>query len=254
MAVQTWMGPDVLVIGWVPFQERAPWPTGYPRGRATKLLFQAGNPDPPVKFGGFAGFADWAYPLNPVGTREYRVALSLSAVRAEFAPGARPRIFGAPDALIGFTPFRLLWNGRNLADLLPQFAAYDAGIGRVGDLVSAVDPAGEWVEMRFRVEFKLAWLGNLVGRLLTGAWAPHAWCEVRYHVDRSGGIVVRVQGSAVPSQRLYVDWDWPGTTSCQYDMRRARRKRVNGFLKKVGWGCRPAPRTSQLHWRGQATA
>ncbi|HET7464534.1 MAG TPA: hypothetical protein VFJ82_24960 [Longimicrobium sp.] len=257
MEVVRWKGPDVLVIGWIPFGMRAPAGGAY-GGFAGRTLFHSGNPPPPHGFGGHAGFDAWRHsPGNPVGTREYRAALYLEGVVAEFPEAAPPRIDRrANGRFLGHTPLRMYAAGWNIGRILPQFMEYSAGAGpRRTPPAANADPWGSWAELRYRADFKLGWLPNVMGRVLTGSWAPYAWCEIQYRIDRDGGVRVIVEGSAIPSQRLYIDWQTPSPASGvvpEHDMRGATKPRVDGFIRTAGWGCKPAPRGSSLSWRGRA--
>jgi hypothetical protein len=257
MAVTCWKGPDVLVIGWIPFAMSAAAAPGFPPGPGATLLFQSGNPDPPIGFAGHAGFADWLHPSNVVGTKEYRAALYLKDVVAEFGRGSGPVIRAADAPFVGYTPMRMFIGGVNVAGALPQLPQYTAGTGPYYPPVPEVDPAGEWIGIRYRAEFKLSRLPNLLSRVLVGAWAPYAWCEIVYRVHASGEVEVQVEGSSIPSQRLYIDWTMPPAEPApgarpEYDMRTANRAEVLGFIKTLGWGCKPAPGGLRLTWRGRA--
>ena len=200
MATARWKGPDVLVVGWIPFGTTPPSSLGYPPSAATTLLFQSGNPQPPIAFAGYPGYANWLHPRNPVGTREYRAALYLEGVAAEFPDsGAPPRADRtANGSFVGYTPLRLYMGGVNLTTIWPQFAQYKKGTGPVYPVTLKEDPAGSWVELHYRAEFKLSWLTNLFSYALVRAWAPYAWCEITYRFDKSGSISIAVEGSARP--------------------------------------------------------
>ncbi len=261
MAALRWRGPDVLVVGWIPFHIHPPPAPGFPVGLGTSLLFWSGNPVPPIAFAGYAGFANWLHPKNPIGTKEYRAAIYLEGVAAEFPDDESPPRADrtANGSFIGYTPLRLFVGGANVAATLPQVAQYLKGTGPLSAPPAATpDPAGNWVELRYRAEFKLSGLPNVISRAITGAWAPYAWCEIAYRFDRAGQVGVRVDGSAIPSQRLYVNWTTPAGNaaagiSAEHDMLTANPAAVTGFLQTAGWGCRPAPVGSQLTWRGPAS-
>ena len=72
-ATVCWKGPDVLLLGWVPyFQDETALPAGhgFSNGLAARFLFQCGNPDPPLSFGTYKGFTNWRHSAtNPVGAR-----------------------------------------------------------------------------------------------------------------------------------------------------------------------------------------
>ncbi len=250
-----------MVVGWIPFHVNPPPAPGFPPGLGTTLLFWSGNPAPPIAFAAYAGFANWLHPKNPIGTKEYRAAIYLQGVAAEFSDdGSPPRADRtANGSFIGYTPLRLFVGGVNVAAGLPQVAQYKKGTGPRYSPTTTADPAGNWVELRYRAEFKLSWLPNLISRVLTGAWAPYAWCEIAYRFDKTGQVDVRVDGSAIPSQRLYVNWTTPASNPAggilpEYDMLAANPAPVSGFLQTMGWGCQPAPGASQLTWRGQASS
>lgn len=256
MAEICWRGPDALVIGWIPFAMSAASAPGY-RGAGATLLFQSGNPDPPISFAGHAGFAGWPHPTNVIGTKEYRAALYLKDVVADFSSKSQPTIRAADGAVVGYTPLRIFIGGVNVAGMLPQLSQYTRGTGPYHPPVPEKDPAGQWIAIRYRAEFKVSRLPNLFSKVLMGAWAPYAWCEVMYRVHASGEIEIEVDGSAIPSQRLYVDWTTPAASSAagaqpEYDMRTANQAEVLGFIKTRGWGCRPAPGRLRLTWRGRA--
>jgi hypothetical protein len=260
VATTRWRGPDVLVIGWIPFHLNPPVAPGFPPGLATTLLFQSGNPNPPVAFRGYSGFANWLYPLFLVGSKEYRAAIYLEGVAAEFPDdGSPPRADRTANGTFpGYTPYRVFTGRVNAAALVPYLPQYGSGYGPRHLPTSVPDPAGNWVELHYRAEFKLSRLPNLLSRVLTNNWAPYAWCEIIYRFDKSGQIMVRVEGSAVPSRWLYINWAvspanvGAGIVS-EYDMLTATPANVVGFLQTTGWGCQPAPAdpASALRWSGQ---
>ncbi len=144
---------------------------------------------------------------------------------------------------------------------LPSLPQYGAGYGVRFLPTSVPDLAGNWVELRYRAEFKLSWLPNLFSRILTNAWAPYAWCEIVYRFDKSGQITIQVDGSAIPSRCLDIDWVVPQANPGvgivpEYDMLTANQASVVGFLQTAGRGCQPAPSApaSQLRWSGLSTA
>jgi hypothetical protein len=252
-------GPDVLVIGWIPFHLNPPALAGYPAGTATTMLLNSGNPNPPIAFAGYDGFENWMHPGFLVGSKEYRAAIYLRGVAAEFLDdGSPPRADCGPFwAYPGYTPYRYFVGTRNLLARNPLLPHYGTGYGPQYSPISVPDPAGNWVELRYRAEFKLSWLPNLLSRMLTNSWAPYAWCEICYRFDRKGTVSIRVDGTAIPSQWLYISWKVPPpnppATVPTYDMLGAALANVNGFLQTIGWGCRPAPAASQLTWSGPAS-
>src|SRR5712692_5981324 len=77
-------GPDVMVIGWVPFfPSLAAMPAGhkYQQSFASRLLFSSGNPTPPANFADYNDFAGRYFPLSRGGSKEYRAILYLRNVK-----------------------------------------------------------------------------------------------------------------------------------------------------------------------------
>jgi hypothetical protein len=252
-------GPDVLVIGWIPFHLHPPALAGYPAGLATQMLFNSGNPNPPIAFDGYGGFENWIHPGFLVGTKEYRAALYMQEIAAAFHDDGSPPSAdcGPYDTFLGYTPYRFFVGNRNVLAGNRTLPDYGCGYGPKQDPYFVVDPTGNgnWVELRYRAEFKLSRLANLLSRALTGFWAPYAWCEIVCRFERNGNLSIVVNGTAVPSQRLYVNWRIPPTTPTVtpvYDMRNAAFVNVNGFIQNAGWGCTPAPQASHLQWSGNA--
>jgi hypothetical protein len=253
MSAKRVYGPDVLVIGWIPYFETPPEVSGYPRGASTKLLFNSGNPNPSESFGGYDAFASWLSPLTPHGTKEYRAAVYIRNVSAEFQPFAEPVVRHTENAFIGYTPIRLIAGGANILAEVPNLPRYASGVGPVRSSQVTSNGSGTAVEIRYYVEFKLSRMMNLLSRVTTGSWAPYAWCEIVYSMDSDGNVDVTVDGSAVPSQRLYVDWAKPAAKPVigivpEYDMLTASAADVAGFIKTAGWGCRPAGGAQRLTW------
>jgi hypothetical protein len=252
-------GPDVLVIGWIPFFLNNPPAPRYPPGLSTTMLFQSGNPDPPIAFSGYDGFNNWNYPGLLVGTKEYRAAVYLQEIEAKFySDGSPPEAdWGPSGALPGYTPLRTFAGSRNIVPNNRLMPAYSAGHGPAFTPRSSSDPAGAWVEVSYRAEFKLSWLPNVFARVLTGFWAPYAWCEIFYRFNKDKTVSIRVEGSAIPNTALYVDWKIPATQKeidPVYSMLGASQNDVLGFIQTAGWGCKPAPRRpGSLTWAGQAT-
>ncbi len=261
MAVVHFRGPDVLVIGWIPFHMTPPAAAGFPAGAATTALFNSGNPKPPIAFRGYAGFADWIHPVFLVGSQEYRAAVYLEAVEAEFPDdGSAPRAdYGNKGAFPGYTPYRLFSGTRNILRAIPYMPRYGHGYGPQHMPTLARDPGGNWVELHYKAEFKLSYLGNMGSRLLTHFWAPYAWCEIIYRFERTGHIDIRVEGSAIPNRWLYISWSVPSVQAGivpEYDMLTAPFPNVQGFIRTSGWGCSPAPPdpNSDLRWSGQGSS
>jgi len=259
MVITRWKGPDVLVVGWIPFRLQVPVNSGIPANLASTLLLQSGNPQPPQTFAGYPGFANWLYPLNLNGTKEYRAAFYLQGVEAEFSDdGTLPRIsHNGYGYFPGFTPYRIFVGSVNIAPLFPIVPRYSKGRGPSSMPMASFDSLGAWAEYRFRVEFKLSNFANGIQRQVTGYWAPYAWCELSYRIAASGQTLIRVFGSAIPSQRLYLDWasprrDLPAGIEPDHDMLSASANQYDGFLQSPSWGCRPAPLVSQLCWQGSA--
>ena len=253
MMAGRWKGPDILLVGWVPYyvdEAALPVGHGFPDALATRLLFQSGNPPPPPDFADYDDFALWIYgPQNPSGTKEYRIAMFLEGVHAEFtATSARIDRTGN-SAPMGYTPLRLQLGRTDVLRSLPKLPKYVKGTGPVPSVQQLDFPGHPKIGLRYRAEFKLSRLANLVARIVTGSWAPYAWCEIDYTVTDSGTIEVTATGTVVPSQWLYVDWK----RAKVHDMMTAPNAEIDAFIF-TSEGCKPAPRTSSLRWSGPAAA
>jgi hypothetical protein len=200
-----WSGPDIAVIGWIPyFSSMGAMPAGhhYPTSFANHLLYNSGNPAPPQNFADFGDFMNWFYPSNGIGTKEYRAILSLHDVKLRYTKADPvPKVEYQPGSYIGFTPPRCVLSGINISPF-----KHSQGIGKPISPSEDPLPRDAGAIITHRVEFKLSpWLDQ-AQRKLTGYWAPFAVIEIRYTLRKTGEINIVVNSSAIPSQCIYLDW------------------------------------------------
>ncbi len=236
MAKNPLRGPDVAAVGWIPFFENlSDLPAGhqYPLSVPMRLLFNSGNPEPKNTFGGFPDFEQWLYPLHPTGTREYRAALYLrDIVLHDPSDGSASRVEYEHGAFIGFTPPRFMAFGINVSPL----RGYHQGVGPDFDPEEEELPNGRGIQIRYRIEFKLAFSMDLLVRSITGYWAPFAWMEIDYRIFKTGRVEVDFRGTAIPSQTYYVGWN----RVHHRDMLLHAKPEIDGFLN-ITPGCMAAP-------------
>jgi len=241
--------PTVAAIGWIPFYVQLPDvpANAYTAFRATlyDLLFDSGNRDPGDDLGpGGSGF------FEIIGHRDYRGALLLSGLRVIFGPGG-PSLDESTISrreYVGFTPLRFLTPGFGgpIKHDFPFFSR-SPGVGgvpwegRVPRVVAG--PGGLTITQR--VEFRLGKLVEIGGALVSSdllsfdfRGAPYAWMEMNMTIRPDATYRVELSGSAVPSQRLYVDWQGCARPTCgpssthemTYDMLDASLGEMEGFL------------------------
>ena len=85
MAVIRWKGPDVLVIGWIPFYLTPPVVPGYAQDFRRPCFSRAEIPNPPIAFSGYSGFANWLYPLFAVGSKRIPSSFISGGCRSTFS-------------------------------------------------------------------------------------------------------------------------------------------------------------------------
>lgn len=232
-------GPDIAVVGWIPYFDRiADLPIGhkYPPSVAMHLLFNSGNNEPPLEFsGGYNEFLSW---LDI--RRDYRAALYVRDVMLRYEENKpAPIISFQAQGIMGYTPPRLTLAGITVA--LP---------GRLGQLkgVSPNDytdptieplPDNRGVKILFTFQFKLSPMMDTLQRALTGRWAPNAWGAIEYELRSTGRTRIAVAGTSIPSQAVYVDWK--RVDDLRFDMLESDAPAIRGFLNETA-GCADAPR------------
>jgi hypothetical protein len=196
------------------------------------MLFNSGNPLPPQNFVDYNAFANWPYPLNPVGTKEYRAILYLRDITLRYKKNERtPKIEYEPGDYIGFTPPRLVINGQNISPL-PHMQGIGQPIAPDENLIG--NNAG--VRITHRIEFKLCPWMDAVCKLLTGYWARYASIEIRYSIYKNGQISVDVESTNIPSQSVYIDWQ----SAYLKDMTQNTKLEIDEFMNRTP-GCSLAP-------------
>ncbi len=254
--------PSVAAIGWIPFYlQLADVPhNAYTasRGRLYDLLFDSGNEDPDGDLGPDGrGFFDI------IDRHDCRGALLLDGLRVTFGPQGPSLNAASPRRLeyVGSTPLRYLDRGVSP----PRKSNYpfhprspDVGGPPWAAKVPGVAAGHGPLTIVQRVEFRLGKLVEVAGGILSLGLrgAPYAWMEMNMTIRPDGTYRVELSGSAVPSQRLYVDWlgcDRPACAQARgaqghdmtYDMLDAPLGEMEGFLHAgrrffVG-GAVPAP-------------
>ena len=196
---RSWISaPSTAAIGWIPYYGGAealgdsPLRERYEADAAVRLLFASGNPEPQAEFSGDARFADRLRLGDfraAVAVRRPRLALNAKRKPVAVRVGTLYRIGRTP------VPF-----GREVVQL--QLAGRELGPG-TGCLLPDVRFSEEGVELRFEYLFKLGWLADLAGAVLTRKLAPFAWIELKYSISCNGLAGLEVRSSAVPSISWY---------------------------------------------------
>jgi hypothetical protein len=191
-----------FAIGFIPFlhPEKHSLPqvyANYARGsmrkiKAMDLLFSSGNNPKKVQ----EIFVSSDAVKKFATTRDYRGLLALGNIILEVpAHGNLALSYDAwlsRDEEIGYTPYRLPFLGKFLK------LGHPRGDGTRREPV--VESNGQTAYLSHRVEFRIGWFGNFVGRLLTGYWAPYVWMQVEYLSRRDGSYLLTLSGSCIPTQ------------------------------------------------------
>jgi hypothetical protein len=224
-------GPSVACIGWIPFyldlsempecdfkHHRIAQPALFHPSGAS-LLFLAGNmsesgsaSDPsPASFSGRTQF------LSLLESKNFRAALALDEVELIVDEMGKPlRIAFKSLDEVGYTPMRVAMGRRFLT-------YHDRGRGS-SDFEIITD--SDAVTIRIWIRFKIGKLGDLGGFFFTHRRAASASMSVEYRIDSLGRTSVRVWGSFIPSQSLYIDW----ARETLHDMIGNSESAIDGFL------------------------
>ena len=207
-------------MGDSPLRER------YERDLAVRLLFASGNPEPQAEFPGDVRFAD------RLGLGDFRAAIALRRPRLAINAQRQPVALRVGTLYrMGRTPIPF---GRDRIQV--QLAGREQAPG-AGCLRPDVRFSAEGVEIRFEYLFKLGWLADLAGAVLTRKLAPFAWMGLRYSISCSGIAGLEVRSSVVPSTSWYGEqmgfsgeagpWTKEGGT----EMERRSVKEFEGFVE-----------------------
>lgn len=274
--------PDMLLIGWIP-QDLQVRRASRRREWAMQMLERSANVTPPDTFASLAAVRAHFAPFIATGSREYRAIAMLEGAIVTFHPTGRdemPTVETGHAMEVGYTPIRLSPHGR-MTQRKSRLAAYLERLGAKrehphrgpadiiasrpglsvylrGAMVEHAPVLGwdnhepETIDIRFRLEFKLGSLPNVIGRILTGYWAPHARIDVTIRVSLTAPPVIIVTTTAVPSVRLYVGDAASGALRVchEHDMRSSPDEALDVFVESVATGCRPAPHFGEMRWRG----
>lgn len=242
-------GPDVAVVGWIPYFDRIkdlPAGHNYQASLAMHLLFNSGNAEPPDEFtGGYSQFLSWLR-----SREDYRAALYISNVVLRYEK-TRPAPSYSFDyeAIMGFTPLRLRIAGMTLTP--PGKYRHLKGVSPndypVPDVVLL--PLNSGIKILYTFQFKLSPMMDNLQRLITGRWAPNAWAAIEYEILNTGVVRIATTGTAIPSQDVYINWKRM-KASC-FDMLQNSSRHIQGFLNNTP-GCTDAPRVNR-HTRTELT-
>jgi hypothetical protein len=193
-ATSVLVGESVAVIGWIPRTKRGDdLPNGFlrkawPDAKSVRLLLKSGNQKPPNVFE--RGSSDL---LRHLDSLDFRGAISLLTPTLYIANGRPVFLRGQALGRTGYTPFRL---GPN------QYSS-EGTASRFVDIYET----GDQVVIRIFLRMKLGRLGCLAAKAVTWNWPPWATMTVEYAFDtRRQTAEVTFSGTAVPSQRRYLDW------------------------------------------------
>jgi hypothetical protein len=234
-------GPDVAIVGWIPRlpPDLTQLPAGYQgwanqacfaplRRYAMQELFGSGNPDPPQPIGGYAGL------LQYVATKEFRMALSLTNVRVEWANGNWPvTIAYALQVFPGYTPINTWTQQASRQPWAPQTRAHFSGAATQS--VKRIK-GPDAVTIRVTVRAKLTWFLNIAQAMCTFHFAPWAVLRLEYTVHRqSKATEMTFYGSTIPSQLFSIGW----SAHSRFNMNRNTPEQVDEFI--TAGSCRNAP-------------
>lgn len=188
------IGESVACAGWIPgSKSREHLHEGYLKDAweselSIRLLLGSGNQRPPVEL----DFGPAAF-VRHLDTRDFRGALGIDAPTLYIGNGKPILLCGSAICRQGYTPFRL-------GPLEYSSDGIESHCGYVYE-------TGYEVGLRVFLRMKLGFLGQFVGKALTWRWPPWATLMIEYRFDLSHlGVTARFCGSAVPSQRRYLNW------------------------------------------------
>jgi hypothetical protein len=243
-------GPDVAVVGWIPFFDRIkdlPAGHNYQASLATHLLFNSGNAEPPDEFtGGYNEFLGW------LGSRQdYRGALYIRDVILRYdADKPAPIISFQAQGIMGYTPPRLRIGGITLTP--PGRLARLKGVSPNDYPAPDVEPLPlhRGIKILFTYQFKLSPIMDKLQRAITGRWAPNAWAAIEYEIRSTGRVRIAVTGTAIPSQDVYVNWK--RVEGLRFDMLQSSSWNIQGFMINTP-GCSDAPPVNDHFWDESAS-
>jgi len=226
-------GPDATAIGWIPYYDKwpdIPKPHLYRRSIAMRVLFNSGNSEPRENFSDGDTFQAWVD-----SSKDYRGALWMRDVTLEWSDeDVRPVLTYTGDGLVGYTPPRVIVRGTDLTP--PLIRGYYDGRGAYSASRPKPDPDWGGVEVTLQVKFKLSGLWEKFGYLMTRYWAPSAWMELSYRIEKSGRVALKFCGSSIPSQAYYVNWRRGGG----HDMLHNVERQIDSFIEQSE-SCKIAP-------------
>jgi hypothetical protein len=246
--------PAVAAIGWIPFYFRlADVPANAykdTRPRAYDILFDSGNRDPADNLVNEAGFR------NILDTHDYRGALFLADLKIYRDAQRGFTHYNTSEfqrlESVGYTPLRSVPkdnpNTKEAWRSWPERRGIGGSNPERNNLQIDVQP--DRVTVTQRVDFRLCRLLGLGGGIMTLTFrdAPYAWMATTLTLEADGSYQIQCSGSAVPSQKLYVDWLAPAQGT--YDMIAASYNEMESFFRAgrfLGIGrTRRAPRVGVI--------
>jgi hypothetical protein len=243
-------GPDVAVIGWIPFYKNlAQLPGGhhYRESLAMHLLFNTGNNEPPTHFDSYDDFSAWL----STG-KEYRGAVYMRDIHLRYEDDKPAPIFSyEAQGIMGYTPAKLVVGNLELTP--PDRLRYHKGQAPsdYAPPLIAVLSGNRGVNITFRYQFKLSPMMDLIQRAITGRRAPNAWAKIEYEIYKSGSVRLLIRGTAIPSQHIYINWR--RADEYRHDMMSNGRDRIDGFLNETP-GCDDAPAVTRQQFIERATS
>jgi hypothetical protein len=213
-------GPDVAIVGWIPYAfdlddmaENAF--TRHRHRHGFGWLFDSGNPDPPGRFEGHAGFLEF------LQGKEFRGACCLRDVRLRCDRDGVPLgIAYHREEYVGYTPYR--WANKKTRHKLTAHHGLGQGKFEVRSLIS--DSPTVAISLHF--SFRVGTFGNFGAWFLTGKQAPWVNVGLDYFISTEGRIRAILGGSFIPSHRYYVDWSACG----DHDMLGVEAAAIDSFL------------------------
>jgi hypothetical protein len=220
LATSAMIGDSVAVIAWIPhFLRREELPDGFFQAAWNKDpsipdLLSTGNPTPPPLLEkGKIGL------IRYLDSQDFRGAISILKPALFLGIHNKPVLlrFGAL-ARPGFTTIRP-------GHFLPSLAGINLFDGGFGARHGSISQSPHGVSIRVFLRMKLGWAGQMFAKARGGKWPPWATLMVDYTFDPQFlSAHVDFQGTAVPSQRRYIEWRRDSDYSMETDLSEAGYK------------------------------
>ena len=195
-------GDSVSVIGWIPhFLREEDLPAGFLRDQWSRessipALLSTGNQRPPDLFDDHErGF------VRQLDNFDFRGALAIAKPTLYTGLNGKPVYLRFSYlARSGFTTIR----PSLFAPRLDWLQFFDGGYGEPSGVISE---SPDSISIRVFLRIKIGFVGQVFSVLQTKSWPPWATMMIDYTFDlRYQSAQVDFHGTAVPSQRRYIDW------------------------------------------------